>query len=242
MGFIKYSYANQLFDFEKPYIRVEDGIITESFAIKDNNQALLINKILYGDKTTKYMTYDELLNFINKSSDGEEIYYLYLNGAMHPDNYPIYPSKEEIYSYIKNKLMKNVKDFREYQQFNPGTTVGKYLKNNPYFLNYIEEVIKKLDLSLIDFNLDIGDSSPLLIVRINNDNITIQCVNTVFVREDTFKVDIYDIPVTKFTLEQLKYVPKINISKEPRIPLRLNPSVTKQDIQEAKQMVKTLRR
>ena len=57
-----------------------------------------------------------------------------------------------------------------------------------------------------------------------------------------YKVNIYDIPVTKYSLEQLKYVPKINIAREPRIPLRLNPGVSRQDVKEAKQMVKALRK
>lgn len=242
VGFKKYSSVNQLLEFEKPYICVRDGFISESFAIKDNNQALLIEKVMRGSKTTTYMTYDEILNFLNKSNDNEQVYYVYIDGSMPNLDYPIFPSKEKIYTHIQMTLAKNVKDFREYRQNFPETQMGEYLANNPLFLNYMEATIKNLDLSLVDFNIGIENSSNLLIVRVNNGNITIQGVIVVFVHEDDFKVDIYDIPVTKFTLEQLKYVTKINLAREPKIPLRLNPSVTRDDIKEAKQMVRALKK
>ena len=41
--------------------------------------------------------------------------------------------------------------------------VSQYLRQNPWFLNYIEQSINNLDLSLIDFNVGIG--STLLILR-----------------------------------------------------------------------------
>lgn len=193
-------------------------------------------------KYTKHMTYNELLEFVSKSNSAEEpIYYAYLDGSIAVTK-KVFPTEEQIYNHIKNQLEKNVKDFREYQRDLSSTTVSYYLSQNPWFLDYAEQSIKNLDLSLIDFNIGIGSDSTLLIVRVNNGNITIQGIEAMFVRQDDFKVDIYDIPVTKYTLEQLKFIPKINFTKEPRIPLKLNPSVTKQDIQEAKQMVKTLRK
>ncbi len=235
------AYANQLFEFDKPYIRICDGLISESFVVKDNNQALLINSIMRSDKHTKHMTYDELLKFVEKKDTDEQTYYVYLDGSMHPDDVGFYPTEETIYNHIKAHFKQNVKDFREYHQEH-SDVVSSYLKQNPWFLNCIEENINNLDLSLIDFNVGIGDDSTLLVVRVNNGNITIQGIEATFVRQNNYKVDIYDIPVNRYTLEQLKFIPKINITKEPRIPLKLNPGVTKQDIQEAKQMVKTLRK
>ena len=239
--FKKMAFANQLFEFEKPYIRICDGFISESFVVKDNNQALLINSIMQNDKKTIHMTYEELLRFVNKNEADEQIYYVYLDGGLHPSDCALYPTEEKIYNHIKKQFEKNVKDFREYQQEHTDV-VSQYLRQNPWFLNYIEQSINNLDLSLIDFNVGIGDDSTLLILRINNGNIKIQGVDVRFVRKDDFKVDIYDIPVNKYTLEQLKFMPKINFTKEPKIPLKLNPGVTKQDIQESKQMIKTLRK
>jgi len=235
------SHANQLFEFEKPYIRISDGAICESFVVKYNNQALLINSVMQNEKHTEHMTYDELLKFIEKKDGDEQTYYVYLDGSMPPNNEGIYPSEEKISDYIKEQLNKNVKDFRELQQKQPDTNVSIYLRQNPWFLNYIEAAIKNLDLSLIDFNLGLGYNSTLLVVRINDGNINIQGVEVTFVRKDDLKVDIYDIPVKKYVLEQLRFALKVKNLKEPRIPLKLNPGITKKDIQEAKQMVKTLK-
>ena len=99
-------------------------------------------------KTTKHMTYDKLLNFIKQSEMNEQVYYVYVDGTIHP---------KVLMQYLFAKMILN-------------------------------------------------------------------------------------IPVTKFALEQLQYAPKINISREPKIPLRLNPGITKKDIQETKHMVQAQRR
>ena len=53
---------------------------------------------------------------------------------------------------------------------------------------------------------------------------------------------IVDIPVTKYTLEQLKKLtPKLITAKEPAIPLGLNSNVSKKDIREAKKLVKSIK-
>lgn len=253
IGNQKYSFTNQLLEYEKPYIYVRNGFLSESYAIKDNSQAFLIEKVLHSKGTTKYMTYDELLNFFMKSNENEHVYYVYIDGSI-PNPNSFFPSKGQIHSYvqtihtqIRTSLEKNVKYFREYQIDYPNDEVSIYLKNNPLFLNYVEASIKNtgfghLNLSLLNFNIDIKSISNMLIVRINNGNITIQGVCVVFICENTFAVDIYDVPVTKFVLEQLKYVPKINVVREPRIPLKLNPGVSREDIKEAKQMVRSLKR
>ena len=35
-------------------------------------------------KTTKHMTYDKLLNFIKQSEMNEQVYYVYVDGTIHP--------------------------------------------------------------------------------------------------------------------------------------------------------------
>lgn len=233
--------TNQLLDFEKPYISIGDNQIIERFVVKDGGQALLIKKIMKMDKYTRHMTYDELLKLTEKNDTDDQTYYVYLDGAVHLNDGNLFPTEERIYNHIKSQFEKNIKDFREYQEKN-SDIVSIYLRNYPYFLDYMEQSISNhIDLSLIDFNIGVG-YGPFLIIRIDNSNITIQGINATFIRQDDYKVDIYNIPVNDYTLEQLKFMPKINITKEPKIPLKLNPGVTRQDIQEAKQMVKTLRK
>ncbi len=241
VGLKKITYTNQLLDFEKPYIRIGDGYFSESFVIKDNNQALLITSIMNPNNHVEHMTYDELLKYVGKHDTEEQIYYVYLSGAIPSNNEQLFPTEEEIYTHITRNLSKSIRDFEEESKnYESYAYVGRYLRENPMFLEYVNNNMRRIDFSSMDFNVGINES--MLIVRINKGNMTIQGVKAMFVRENDYKVDIYDIPVTKYSLEQLKYVPKINITREPKIPLRLNPGVTRQDIKEAKQMVKTLRK
>lgn len=241
-GLTKITYVNQLFDFNKPYIKIFDGHIYEYFAIKDDNQALLISKKMDYEKHVEYMTYDELLEFVMRNkSNNEKTFYVYLDGSIPDNKENIFPSEEKIYETIRILLNKNIKDFRKYKQNCPTSVVGQYLKDNPLFLDYYESSITNIDFSIMDFNIRIG-YNDLLIIRINDNNIKIQCINVYFVRQNRFEVEIYDIPVNKYTLEQLKYVPKIDTPKEPKIPLNLNSGVTKQDIKDAKKMIKSLRK
>lgn len=238
--FKKMTYANQLLEFEKPYFRVGDGLFLESFAVKDNNSALLINSIMQPDKHIEHMTYAELLQLVSKRDSDEQTFYVYLDGSINPDGEELFPTEERIYNYISNRLTKNLRDF-EKEESDYNSSIGAYLRDNPWFLRYIGNSLKDINFSSIDFNIRIGYDASLLIVRINKGVMTIQGIEVAFVKKDDYRVEIYDIPITKYSLEQLKHMPKINVTKEPRIPLRLNPGVTRQDIKEAKQMVKTLR-
>ena len=95
--FKKFAYTNQILDFDKPYIRIGDGFWLESYAVKDNNQALLVSSIKEPIEHIKHMTYDELLKFIGSSNNNkEEIYYVSLSGGIPINNQEVIPSKEEI--------------------------------------------------------------------------------------------------------------------------------------------------
>ena len=104
---------------------------------------------------------------------------------------------------------------------------------------YTDIEIKNIDFSHGEFNVKYLNS--LLIVRINNKEIKMQLIDVTFINDNDYRVDVKDVPVTKYTLEQLKYVSKIVDSREPRIPLRLNPGVSKESVVEAKKLVRTLK-
>ncbi len=233
--------VNQLFDFEKPYIEIHNGSIIENYAVKDRGIALLIRKEMTKYTSTKHMTYDELMEFVgSKQNPNEQTYYINIDGSMYANDKEIIPSEERIYNHIKEQFQKNIRDFREYE-LKYSDEVSLYLKSNPWFLNYIEQSIINLDYSLIDFNFGIGDESPIYIVRVNGECITIQGVLVTFVKKGDYKVEIYDVPINKYTLEQLKFASKISVSKEPKIPLKINPGVTAQDIQESRRMIRELK-
>lgn len=232
VGFQKLKYTNQILDFEKPYLAISSDIIVEKYVLKDEEQALLITSILSEDKYTKYMNYNELLRYIGKRNEDEKVYYINANTLSASKNLSF--NEEKIYEYIKHKYIDLSKVLRRFSS----SEIAFYDRNNPWFLNYIDQCSKNLDYSLIDFNIEIDDK--YLIVRVNNGEISIQSIEVVFVKKDEYKVLICNIPVNRYTLEQVKYVSKITTLKEPKIPLRLNPYVTKEDIEEARQMVKAL--
>ena len=58
------------------------------------------------------------------------------------------------------------------------------------------------------------------------------------IRSNEYKVMIKNIPLNKYVLEQFKYMaPNIVELKEPKISLRLNQEIIKEDITKAKKMV-----
>ena len=236
------NYANQLLNFEEPYIRIADGLIIESFAVKDKTEALLVNKILTGDKRSVFATREELEEIFSNSITGKEKkYIIYLDyeniGEIHP-----LESEEEIYNYVKSQITENVSEFKKYEKYNITTPVGWYLLHHPLFLDFVEQSIKDFDLSKINLNIELKGGKAI-ILKSNESDMTLQYVIANFVSLDNYRIDIVDIPVNKYNLEQLKHLsPMIFKGKEPKIPLRLNPGVSKEDIQEAKQMVKSLRK
>lgn len=236
----KIKYVNQLMDFDRPYIRIGDGHIIESFAVKDNAGALVVNKVLSHTKSTSFKTRSELEKLIEPKED-QELYYLYVDGTM-PKNYTL-PSEKDIFDFIKKNLSKNVSDFREYVKDEPHSIVGSYLRKNPMFLDFVEQNLGSLDLNSMKFTLPLNDDRTLLLVSLSDNDVTLKGYNMAFISNDCYKVDEFDIPITKYTLEQIKFLtPQIKNAREPKIPLRLNPGVKKEDIKEAKQMVKSLRK
>ncbi len=252
VGMTKITYTNQLLEFEKPYIVIKDNHISEYYVVKDKSEALLVtnrldNKIIT-NKNTKHMTYDELLNFLKECDKSEQIYYIQLDGSISIDSEDInnlYPNEKNICNYIKCLFMMNVKELKEYQKLGSGSSIACYLRDNPLLLKYFEKCIKNIDLSLIDFNIPlygyVYGHVPLLIIK-DSDLDTVQALDVTFVKKGDYKVDIYDLELKNYTLDQLKDGLMIENIKEPKIPLRLNPDVTRQDIKKAKQMVKSLRK
>ena len=243
--FGKMNYANQLFNFEEPYIRIGDCGIMESFVVKDKSNALIINKILTSDdRKSVYVTRKELEELFTNSTTGKEkkyIIYLDDESINIGEFYPLV-SEERMHDFVKSQIFENITEFRRYIDKFSYSAVSQYLLEHSLFLDFVEQSTKDFDLNKMKLNIELKGGKAI-ILKSNESNMTLQYVRANFVSLDNYRIDIVDIPINKYTLEQLKRLsPMIVKSKEPKIPLKLNPSVSREAIQEAKQMVKSLRK
>ena len=243
--FDKCHYTNQLFNFEQPYIRIGDYHLIESYAIRENNEALVVNRILPVHKKTVFKTRDEVEKLFEQPSDNKRLYVLNMNGEIGQDSDCFIADEIYINQKAKEWLTKNVADFRNYFSSDSTTSVGNYLKKNPVFLDFIESSLNTLDLNSAELYIHIlnfSDGNYSILVEVDGKDIKIKAVDIYFIKNNYYKVDEYDIPVTKYTLEQLKTLAtKLITTKEPIIPLKLNPNISKEDIKEAKKMVKSIK-
>lgn len=238
--FKKMNFTNQLLNYEEPYISLSNDAIIESFAIKDNDEALIINKFMVGSKKTVYKTRKELEEIFMENQN-KLILYLVDDSISTRKYYPL-PSEEQIYSYIRNEMIKHVDEFKHYMKVCPGSSVSQYLHEHPLFLKFVEQSAENFDLKNMEFNLNVVGGEAL-IIDLNESDMSIRHIKVSFISLDSYKVDITNIPTNKYTIEQLKYLSPIIVkTREPKIPLRLNPGVTKEDIKKAKQMIKTLKK
>lgn len=179
VGLFMYNYTNQIFNFEEPYIRISDGHIIESFAVKDNDSALLMNRVLSKFTNTEYKVKEELDEMLKKPiRPDENLYIMSLDGNFY--------SKENLYS----------------------------------------------DISLTG-------QGNILLIRTNGKDIIIKKLFISSILRDCYRVDILDIPVTKYSLEHLKFFSTkiIDLKKSNKI-LQSSLGVLEEDFIVNKKLVK----
>lgn len=232
----KYIYTNQLFNFEQPYLRINDGHIIESVVVKDKDEALAISKLMPISKSTSYKTRDELEKMLSElTSENEKLYYVYLSGSLPENNELIIPTEDKIFDHMKTLINKDIEIFDKLMDVDPSSALINFMKLN----------FDKIDLSCCKFNVPIQmlSGSTVLLVRCNGENISITGVDIYFVSSDYYKVDTYNIPVTKYTLMQLRsFASEIRRTKEPRITMKDNPYLTREDIQKGKEMIRKFKK
>ena len=83
-------------------------------------------------------------------------------------------------------------------------------------------------------------NASMVLVRTNQVGIKAQGVDAYF--ENLDLVDTFEAPITPYSLEQLNSISSFSSLKDPKISLKRNPDISREDLKEAKQMVKSLRR
>lgn len=223
-----YLYSvNQILDFEEPYIRINDGIITKITAFKDGNEALVHYKILNG-------------NFCNRKSKiitREEIEKYFETGSLDQLDENEY-KKNRIFD-LDGMLFDNVQDFAKLEQ--------KWIDIEKEWLSslidkssYHEKAKKELKGAISNMD-DISPTNlPLkyMIKFKKNGEIVIDAFSIKYLERGKYEIILDNIPVT---IERLSMIKEkglvIKNMKEPKISRLLNPSIPKEQLIEEKRRV-----
>ena len=217
ISFSKYKFANHLLDFDTPYLNLSNQLLTENFAVKDGNQALLVSKIcLPDDEQTKYLSRQELEDiFTTPPIENNERFIIIEDGLW--ETITFYSDEEILERYLERT--------REYIDDSSSWRFERLFKNAS-----VEDIPE-------GYNLEKG----AIVVNMDGTDITMQRVSVKFASPGCYKVLTSKIPMSKYLLEQLKGFAETYDCKEPKIKPRLNPNISAEEINSAKNMVKQLK-
>ena len=209
--FRKLNFTNQILDYEKPYIKVNDGIITKLTAYKDDESAIVHTQILnnqYESFKELIVSREELENYLNTGNlpEFDTDNYTYkqifdLRGglfdiSLEPDDYYISLSKREITDSISPALLTE----------RTTAALRNMLSNLDESLAYL--VLK--DKKMIKFGSD--------------NKVAIDTFTVIYMGKDKFKVQIAKTPLTKEDLYRVKDrigSSNITVAKNPKINTKI---------------------
>ena len=227
--FGRINMTNQLLNFDEHYVTISDGIAVDRCVLLDKDEALILTKILPHDiddntefesKQTK-MNREELDQMFKPSSENEKVYIATIGGELYQGENIGYKAEEHFLKTQREKFQRQLK------------ACGNNMSDDT-----IEFVERKINEMTLDDLRNYPLPPAFYLIKINNADIKIQLIYSEMIRSNEYKVMIKNIPLNKYVLEQFKYMaPNIVELKEPKISLRLNQGIVKEDIIEAKKMV-----
>ena len=220
--FRKLNFVNQILDFEKPYIRINDGFITKITAFKDGDEAIVHTKILNGklcDEKTKTITREELETYLKTGSleqldenEYEDTSIFDMNGKLYN---PRLELEQKWIDEEKERLSRIIDESDRYKESTK---------------NELQRAISTLD-DISPFVL-----TPKIMIKFKqNGEVKIDAFVVKYLERGKYKIALADLPVTMESLSMIKSkaeLPVIKTMKEPKISLSLNPNVTKEQLQE----------
>lgn len=220
--FRKLNFVNQILDFEKPYIRINDGFITKITAFKDGDEAIVHTKILNGklcDEKTKIITREELETYLKTGSleqldenEYEDTSIFDMNGKLYN---PRLELEQKWIDEEKERLSRIIDESDRYKESTK---------------NELQRAISTLD-DISPFVL-----TPKIMIKFKqNGEVKIDAFVVKYLERGKYEIALADLPVTMESLSMIKSkaeLPVIKTMKEPKISLSLNPNVTKEQLQE----------
>ena len=221
--FTIYNYANQLLNYNVPYVRVSDGAIMETIALKDGNGALVYNKFLTGTKDEYETDRDGLYSIFDE--DHDRVYYLNLDGTMNGayDSYELLGDEDSIIKKVQQRIVSQINNYMS--------------SDENYFddisLQCIVSSINRLSFEDLPENINI--IKDLLVVRLKRTEIQLDLISVDFISKDKYKITDVNIPVNKYNLEEVKSITnKIIEPREPRFPEYLNKHINRESVDESR--------
>ena len=224
IGFKKIEYINQLFDFNRVYLQISDGMLIEHYVIKDGDEALLAKKFIIPSKETKIMNRTQIDELMNTANLG-----LYSFDGTKWEGFRLI-SDEKVLEWYKEKLINQRKEEQEFRSY-----------SNPTHKALTEIIYKSIenmtpdDVELQPILLD----NTILVSSDNNEIKNIKAIEIKFKGSNKYIVDIYDFPITIYSMEHLKQLEQTNFmeTKEPKISLFRNPQIDKEELKKSKARV-----
>lgn len=223
--FRKINFANQILDFEKPYIRIYNGFIIKMTAFKDGDEAIIHSKILseLHNQRTKLISREELEKYLKTGALKQIAEEEYESTWLFDTDGRVYHSElESEQSWIdteKDRLTRIIRESNEYKD----STKAELLRS----------------ISTLDTIEPFYIISKMMMIKFKaNGEIKIETFAVKYQEKDKYEIIMADLPVTRESLSNIKLnLPIIKTSKEPKISLLLNPNVTKEQLQEEKSKI-----
>ena len=223
VGLKKIEYVNQLLDFNKVYIEIKDGIIVETFSLKDGNEGLVVNKLIIpNQETIKYMNRLEVLELLKSVNVG----FFSFDGGYYSEGLKL-ASEESILEWYKEQLIKK----REQEE--------TYYDTSDVLSDFFRKSIEKLTIDDVPGDISLYDDYIIAISSENNEIKSVKAIKIMFMSTDNYKIISYDFPITIYSLEHMIKLEQTNFRKtsEPKVSKGLNKTIDKNEIKQAKRLV-----
>ena len=216
--------TNQIINYEEPYISFIDDKIVKHTGFKDGNDFYLHNKILRIDDLdpsfVKTVSKEEVEKYIKTG---------YLDGFDNKDYKNVLLSDRASFFY-RNELQSDESIAIE-QQVEMLNIINNHIISN-HDRKLLVSAVTQLENVVLPYEYD-----PHILIKFGNDgSLKIEEFIFKYKGHGEYELCITNIPVTKESLTKIKsdvMLPKIKMHREPNVSLRLNPNVTREQLEEA---------
>lgn len=224
----KVTMANQILEFEKPYIQISDGNIQQLTAFKEWNAALVHIRTLYPiEEPYKYIaTYEELANYLKNGilPDKDDRYNLIQifnpNYGSLLGNYPL-SSEQQLIDTQKRKLAE----------------IQKYVSFDKKLKLQFQKALASLNNNEIE-PLNIINYKYMLKYK-DNGEMELEIFKVMYLRQNKYSITVANLPIQKLAFKDLSSSNlDIEDVKNPRISPYLNPGISRTLIKSENQKFK----